>query len=128
MADKPRNGNGKGKNGHSAGGNGSTIMRLAGKVAIITGAGRGIGQATAVKFGKEGATVVACDINADLAQETAQLVISDGGEAAGYPMDVRDKASIARVVEAVVAKYGRVDCLVNNAGIVQDATIKNLNE
>src|SRR5262245_66062041 len=125
MADKRSSARG---NGHDhANGNGQ-CMRLADKVAIITGAGRGIGQATAVKFGKEGARVISCDINADLAQETAQLVTSDGGEATGFQMDVRDKASIARVVEAVVAKYGRVDCLVTNAGIVQDATIKNLNE
>jgi 3-oxoacyl-[acyl-carrier protein] reductase len=130
MAEKPRNGNGKSRhNGEGVeGGNGHSIMRLSGKVAIITGAGSGIGQATAVKFGKEGAKVVSCDINADRAQETAQLVTADGGEAMGYQMDVRDKESIARVVEAVIAKYGRVDCLVNNAGIVQDATIKNMTD
>ena len=104
------------------------VRPLEGRRALITGAGSGIGQATAVKFGKEGAKVVSCDINADRAQETAELVTADGGEATGYPMDVRDKQSIARVVEAVVAKYGRVDCLVNNAGIVQDATIRNMTD
>ena len=130
MAEKPRNGNGKSRhNGEGVeGGNGHSIMRLSGKVAIITGAGSGIGQATAVKFGNEGAKVVSCDINADRAQETAQLVTADGGEAMGYQMDVRDKESIARVVDAVIARYGRVDCLVNNAGIVQDATIKNMTD
>ena len=128
MADKPRNGNGKSREKGNGSGNGSTIMRLSGKVAIITGSGRGIGQATAVKFGKEGATVISCDINADQAQETAQLVTAAGGEAMGFQIDVRDKASIARMVEAVVAQYGRVDCLVNNAGIVQDATIKNMTD
>lgn len=102
--------------------------RLTGKVSIITGAGRGIGQATAIKFGREGATVVASDINADLAQETAQLVTRAGGEAIGCQVDVRDKASIARMVEAVVARYGRIDCLINNAGIVQDATLKNMTD
>jgi 3-oxoacyl-[acyl-carrier protein] reductase len=131
MGEKQRKSNGgTEEQGHNGKGrvNGNGVYRLAGKVAIITGAGRGIGQATAVKFGKEGAKVVSCDINADLAQETAQLVTADGGEAMGYQMDVRDKASIARVVEQVVAKYGRVDCLVNNAGIVQDATIKNMTD
>ncbi|MBI2510019.1 MAG: SDR family NAD(P)-dependent oxidoreductase, partial [Betaproteobacteria bacterium] len=58
-------------------------QRLSGKVAIITGAGRGIGRATALKFGKEGARIAACDINADLAQETAQPVVAAGGEAMG---------------------------------------------
>jgi 3-oxoacyl-[acyl-carrier protein] reductase len=103
-------------------------MRLQDKVAIITGAGRGIGQATALKFGREGAKVATCDINADLAQEAAALVVAAGGEAAGFQVDVRDKASISRMVEAVVARYGRIDCLVNNAGIVQDSTLKNMTD
>src|SRR6185503_18164511 len=124
MADKRVNGRGNGHD-HSKSNGHSMALRLADKVAIITGAGSGIGQATAVKFGKEGAKVVSCDISADRAQETAQLVNAGGGEAIGFQMDVRDKASIARMVEAVIEKYGRVDCLVNNAGIVQDATIKN---
>src|ERR1700752_3730300 len=127
MADKRGNGRGNGHEHADSNGNGA-VHRLAGKVAIITGAGRGIGQATAVKFGKEGATVISCDINADHAQETAQLVTAAGGEAMGFQIDVRDMASIARMVEAVIAKYGRLDCLVNNAGIVQDATIKNMTD
>ena len=131
MADKPRNGNGNGKaNGKSNGknGNGHAAPRLAGKVAIITGAGRGIGHATSMKFGHEGAHVIACDINADQAQQTAQDVIEAGGEALACQIDVRDPASIARMVDTVVGKYGRIDCLVNNAGIVQDATLKNMSE
>jgi len=103
-------------------------MRLRDKVAIITGAGRGIGQATALKFGREGAKVAVCDINADLAQEAAGLVVAEGGDAAGFQVDVRDKASISRMVEEVVARYGRIDCLVNNAGIVQDSTLKNMTD
>jgi len=131
MADKRPNGNGHSKtNGKSNGksGNGHATLRLAGKVAIITGAGRGIGYATSLKFGHEGATVIACDIHADLAQQAAQDVIEAGGEALGCQIDVRDPASIARMVDTVVKKYGRIDCLVNNAGIVQDATLKNMSE
>jgi 3-oxoacyl-[acyl-carrier protein] reductase len=130
MADKPRSGNGKLKENSKIdnNGNGHAAMRLAGKVAIITGAGRGIGHATSLKFGREGAVVISCDINADQAQQTAKDVIDAGGEAMGYPVDVRDKASIARMVEAVVKRYGRIDCLVNNAGIVQDATLKNMTD
>ena len=133
MAEKPRNGNGSGNgknngNGTNGNGNGHSAMRLAGKVAIITGAGRGIGYATALKFGREGAVVIACDINADQAQQAARDVVEAGGEAMGYQVDVRDPESLATMVETVVARYGRIDCLVNNAGIVQDSTLKNMTE
>ena len=131
MADKRRNGNGSG-NGHGKsngnGANGHAAMRLAGKVAIITGAGRGIGYATAMKFGREGATVITCDINADQAQQAARDVADAGGEAMGFQIDVREPDSLATMVEQVVARYGRIDCLVNNAGIVQDSTLKNMTE
>ena len=76
------NGNGNGTNGN---GNGHSAMRLSGKVAIITGAGRGIGHATSLKFGKEGAIVITCDINADQAQQAAKDVNEAGGEAIGLP-------------------------------------------
>ena len=137
MAEKRRNGNGSGGagsngngtngNGHGNG-NGHSVLRLAGKVAIITGAGRGIGYATALKFGKEGAIVISCDINADQAQQAARDVAEAGGEAMGFQIDVRDPDSLETMVEAVVGKYGRIDCLVNNAGIVQDSTLKNMTE
>jgi 3-oxoacyl-[acyl-carrier protein] reductase len=104
------------------------FMRLTGKVAIITGGGSGIGQATAIKFAHEGAKVVVGDLVAQRAEETAKKITEDGGEAMAAQIDVRDKASIVRMVEAAVAKYGRIDCLVNNAGIVQDSTLKNMTD
>ena len=125
---KNGSGNGKNGNGKNGSGNGDPAMRLSGKVAIITGAGRGIGHATSLKFGREGAIVITCDINADQAQQAAKDVTEAGGEALGYQIDVRDQASITRMVESVVARYGRIDCLVNNAGIVQDSTLKNMTE
>jgi 3-oxoacyl-[acyl-carrier protein] reductase len=103
-------------------------MRLQGKVSIITGAGQGIGRATAVKFAKEGAKVAVCDINMTTVDETVRLVRSAGGEAAAFRVDVTDKDSIAEMVEGVMAKWGRVDTLVNNAGIVQDAQFKKMSE
>jgi 3-oxoacyl-[acyl-carrier protein] reductase len=103
-------------------------MRLTGKVSIITGAGQGIGRATAVKFAKEGAKVAVCDINMTTVDETVRLVRDAGGEAAGFRVDVTDKDSIAEMVEGVMAKWGRVDTLVNNAGIVQDAQFKKMSE
>jgi len=106
-------------------------MRLVGKVSIITGAGQGIGQATALKFAREGARVVACDINEQAANETVRLIASDVGseaDAIGFRVDVTDKESITRMVEAVMSKWGRIDTLVNNAGIVQDAQLKRMTD
>ena len=106
----------------------SKHMRLEGKVSIITGAAQGIGQATAVKFAKEGAKVVACDVNMEKVAETVRLAKEAGGDAIGFRVDVTDKASIAAMVEGVMAKWGRIDTLVNNAGIVQDAQFKKMSE
>ena len=103
-------------------------MRLTGKVSIITGAGQGIGRATALKFAKEGAKVAVCDINLEAVGQTVELVQSAGGEAVGFRVDVTDKDSITAMVDGVMAKWGRVDTLVNNAGIVQDAQFKKMSE
>jgi len=103
-------------------------MRLSGKVSIITGAGQGIGEATALKFAKEGAKVAVCDINLDAVHHVVDLVKQAGGEAIGFKVDVTKKESIAAMVEGVMAKWGRIDTLVNNAGIVQDAQFKKMSE
>jgi 3-oxoacyl-[acyl-carrier protein] reductase len=103
-------------------------MRLQDKVAIITGAGRGIGQATAIKFVTEGAKVVVCDVTPERIDETVALCKEKRGEAFGYVADVRDMQALRSMVEATVARWGRVDCLVNNAGIVMDAQLKNMTE
>ena len=103
-------------------------MRLIGKISIITGAGQGIGRATALKFATEGARVAVCDINLDSASETVQEIEQDGGEAAAFRVDVTDKESITRMVDGVMAKWGRIDTLVNNAGIVQDAQFKKMTD
>ena len=103
-------------------------MRLVDKVSIITGAGSGIGHATAVKFAQEGAKVAVCDIDEKSAVEVAREITDSGGEALAFRIDVTDKASIARMVEGVMAKWGRIDTLVNNAGIVQDAQLKKMSD
>ncbi|HEV7820653.1 MAG TPA: beta-ketoacyl-ACP reductase [Burkholderiales bacterium] len=103
-------------------------MRLHDKVAIITGAGRGIGRATSIKFATEGAKVVVCDMDAESIEETINLCRETRGEVMGYVADVRDMKALDAMVAATVAKWGRVDCLVNNAGIVHDAQLKNMTE
>ncbi len=103
-------------------------MKLAGKVAVITGGARGIGHSTAVKFAAEGAKVAVCDINPELMQQTLGEIRSNGGEAEGYAVDVTNKPQIADMVKGVMAKWGRIDCVVNNAGIVMDAQLKNMTD
>ncbi len=103
-------------------------MRLKDKVAIITGAGRGIGQATAVKFACEGAKVVVCDMSADSVAETVKLCEDAGAQTLGAVADVTDVKSLQAMVRATLARFGRIDCLVNNAGIVADAQMKNMSD
>ncbi len=103
-------------------------MRLADKVAIITGGGQGIGRATALKFAQEGAKVAVCDINMTSVAETLRAVRDAGGEAIGFQVDVTDKQSISRMVESVMFAWGRIDTLVNNAGIVQDARFSQMTD
>src|SRR4051812_21642969 len=103
-------------------------MKLKGKVAAITGGARGIGHSTAVKFAAEGARVAVCDINPQLMEATLDEIRAKGGEAAGYKVDVTSREQIAAMVKAVMAKWGRIDCVVNNAGIVMDAQLKNMSD
>ncbi len=103
-------------------------MRLKGKVAIITGAARGIGQATAVKFAREGASVVACDVQTEWLDDTIAKCKEEGADVLACAADVRDPVSLAAMVAATLAKWGRIDCLVNNAGIVADAQFKNMTD
>lgn len=91
-------------------------MRLAGKRAIITGAGRGIGKATATKFLKEGASVVAVDIALERVQEAA-AELRGLGEVAAHGADVTKKGDCEAAVQACVDRFGGVDILINNAGV-----------
>ncbi|HEY6875484.1 MAG TPA: glucose 1-dehydrogenase [Candidatus Dormibacteraeota bacterium] len=91
--------------------------RLAGKVCLITGAGSGIGQATARLFGAEGATVVAADVELSAATATAEEIQRAGGDAVAEPVDVTDEAQTVELANRVVERFGRIDVLFNNAGI-----------
>lgn len=103
-------------------------MRLTDKVAIITGAGSGIGEATAFKFAREGAKVAVCDIKLDAAERVATEIRDCGGTALAFCVDVTDKRSIGGMVDGVMAAWGRIDTLINNAGIVQDAQFKKMTD
>lgn len=103
-------------------------MRLKGKVSIITGSAAGIGKATALKFAQEGAKVVVCDMNMAGVEAVVNEIKEAGGEAAGYQVNVCDPATIAAMVSDVKAKWGRIDTLVNNAGIIKDAQLVKMTE
>jgi meso-butanediol dehydrogenase/(S,S)-butanediol dehydrogenase/diacetyl reductase len=92
-------------------------MKLKGKVAVITGAGSGIGRATALLFSKEGARVVVFDIVKEGGEETVRMIEKAGGEALNVPGDVSNAADVQRMVKETVRKFGKLDILFNNAGI-----------
>lgn len=102
-------------------------MRLKNKVTLITGASRGIGKATALKFAREGAKVVVCDLDDAVAETVAEIRLR-GGYATGFTVDVTKPQTIEAMVSGVLAAYGRIDVLVNNAGIVADAQLKKMTE
>ena len=88
-----------------------------GKVALVTGAGRGIGEATARLFATEGAAVVVCDIDVASAQKVTQSIQERGGEAVAVAADLTKEDDVAAVINTAIDRYGRLDCAVNNAGI-----------
>ncbi len=92
-------------------------MRLSGKVALITGAGSGIGRETAILFASEGAAVVVADVNADAGERTAREIKGAGGRALAVRADVSKGADARAMVEAAEREFGRLDVLMNNAGI-----------
>ena len=95
-------------------------LRLQNKVAIVTGAGSGIGRATAIRFAEEGASVVASDINEETGQQTIQQIKEAGGEATFVKVDVSQAADVEKMVQTAVKSYGKLDILVNNAGAAGD--------
>jgi len=101
---------------------------IEGKVAILTGSGRGIGEATAKMFGAEGASVVVSDLDATPAEETAAAIRAAGGKAVIVAGDVTDPAFPAQLIQATLDSFGGIDIIVNNAGYTWDAVIQNMTD
>ncbi len=107
-------------------------MRLKGKVSLITGGAQGIGFATAQKFLDEGAVVAICDVRGESVDAAVNELKSSAsgriGHVEGFVVDVTKRAQINAMVEAMRARYGRIDVLVNNAGITQDARLQKMTD
>ena len=103
-------------------------MRMKDKVAIVTGAARGIGRAIAVRFGQEGARVAIVDLRDEEGRETLRLIEAAGGQAAVIPTNVSDQRQVPAMVDAVVEQWGAIDILVNDAGICPFADFLEMSE
>src|SRR5256712_13887220 len=101
---------------------------IEGKVAILTGSGRGIGAAAAKMFGAEGASVVVSDLDPTPAEETAAAIRAAGGKAVVVAGDVTDPAFPAQLIQATLDSFGGIDIIVNNAGYTWDAVIQNMTD
>jgi NAD(P)-dependent dehydrogenase (short-subunit alcohol dehydrogenase family) len=107
-------------------------MKLKDRVAVITGAGSGIGRASALEFAREGARVVVADINSAGAEETVRLIAALSGQALAVPTDVADPAAVQHLVQATLQAYGEVHVVFSNAAIqvnktVEDTTVEEWN-
>ena len=95
-------------------------MRMKDKVVLVTGGASGIGKATATRFAEEEAQLVICDLNEAAGQEAVKLL---GGEAGFYKVNVASRAEVQQWIDSVVARYGRIDVLINNAGVLRDGQL-----
>ncbi len=103
-------------------------MRFDNRVVVITGGGRGIGAATAVRFASEGAAVVVSDMDAAPAEETAEKIRKEGGKAAAIACDVTQKDSVESLIEGALKEFGKLDTLVACAGITRDNLIYKMTD
>ncbi len=104
------------------------MLDFDGQVVLVTGSGspKGIGKTIAKTFAKQKAKVVIADMNAQGVEDSVKEIQSEGGEAMGVVVNITDEASVQKMVDDIVAKYGRLDVLINNAGISQKVTVEDM--
>jgi 3-oxoacyl-[acyl-carrier protein] reductase len=101
-------------------------MSLSGRVAFVTGASQGIGRACALKLATEGATVAVAARNQDKLNELVNEIIATGGKAAAFTLDVTDEEQVKSAIKSAIAQFGKIDVLVNNAGITRDQLVMRM--
>jgi 3-oxoacyl-[acyl-carrier protein] reductase len=106
----------------------SHVGKLDGRVAVVTGAGRGIGAAEAIKMAEEGASVAVLDLSAEAGQDTVAAIKKAGGEAVAIACDVSSAKQVGAAFEEVAHRFGRIDILVNNAGLLRDNLLFKMSE
>ncbi len=104
------------------------MNRLKDKVAIITGGASGIGKATAIRFAKEGADIAIWDVQEDKAKEAIHMLLDIGIRAVFYKVNTADAKMVSDAVDAVMKDFGKIDILINNAGILRDASLSKMTE
>ena len=104
------------------------MKNLEGKVAIVTGAARGIGAAIAKRLAADGAAVAVCDLNAEWCEETVKEIEAAGGKAKGYGVNVAVSAEVDECVKSVIADLGGIHIMVNNAGITKDGLLMRMSD
>jgi 3-oxoacyl-[acyl-carrier protein] reductase len=104
------------------------VGKLDGRVAVVTGAGRGIGAAEAIKMAEEGASVAVLDLSAEAGQDTLAAIKKAGGEAVAIACDVSSAKQVGAAFEEVAHRFGRIDILVNNAGLLRDNLLFKMSE
>jgi len=102
------------------------MNRLKNKIAVITGGGSGIGKSTALRFSREGATVAIWDWNKENSEVLCKEIVNNGGRAHFYHVNTADYSSVEKAAKECLEKLGRVDILINNAGIVRDASLHKM--
>ena len=101
---------------------------LVDKVAVITGAGQGIGRATALRFAEEKLKVVVAEFNRETGQSVADEIVEKGGVGQFIKVDVADRKSVQSMITETTSSFGRIDILVNNAGVIKDNTLKKMTD
>ncbi len=102
--------------------------RVRDRVAVVTGGGRGIGEACALRLAEEGARVTVAELNPEWAKHTVTKIMAGGGDALAFPLDVRDRVAVERCMADTRARFGRLDILINNAGFSKPALLRKMTE